>query len=92
MMRKWPAKHVQTKNCKIIPKQTNFFFVFLFFSNVNQLGFYMRYHLFLHYEWFLQNLEKDFIRTNMHTTVCKINMLKSVALLYGRVCLGHSIS
>ena len=27
------------------------------------------YHLFLHYEWFLQNLEKDFIQTNMHTTV-----------------------
>ena len=29
----------------------------------------MRYHLFLHYGWFLQNLGKDFIRTNMHTTV-----------------------
>ena len=26
-------------------------------------------HLFLHYGWFLQNLGKDFIRTNMHTTV-----------------------
>ena len=25
--------------------------------------------LFLHYEWFLQNLEKDFIWTNMHTTL-----------------------
>ena len=30
----------------------------------------MRYHFFLHYGWFLQNLGKDFIRTNMHTTVC----------------------
>ena len=30
----------------------------------------MRYHLFLQYGWFLQNLGKDFIRTNMHTTVC----------------------
>ena len=29
----------------------------------------MRYHLFLHYGRFLQNLGKDFIRTNMHTTV-----------------------
>ena len=29
----------------------------------------MRYHLFLHYGWFLQNLGKDFIPTNMHTTV-----------------------
>ena len=30
---------------------------------------HMRYHLFLQYGWFLQNLGKDFIRTNMHTTV-----------------------
>ena len=29
----------------------------------------MRYHFFLHYGWFPQNLGKDFIRTNMHTTV-----------------------
>ena len=28
-----------------------------------------RYHLFLHYGWFLQNHGKDFIPTNMHTTV-----------------------
>ena len=31
----------------------------------------MRHHLFLHYEWLLQNLEKDFIRTNMQKTVRK---------------------
>ena len=24
----------------------------------------------LHYKWFLQNLEKDLIKTNMQTTVC----------------------
>ena len=41
----------------------------IFFYNENHLGFYMRYHLFLHYGCFFQNLEKDFIRTNMHTTV-----------------------
>ena len=29
----------------------------------------MRYCLFLHYGWFLQNLEKGCIGTNMHTTV-----------------------
>ena len=29
----------------------------------------MRYHFFLYYGWFLWNLRKDFIRTNMHTTV-----------------------
>ena len=32
----------------------------------------MGYDLFLQYEWFLQNLGKDFIRTNMHTTVVDI--------------------
>ena len=32
-------------------------------------GFHMRYHFFLYYGWFLQKLRKDFIRTNMHTTV-----------------------
>ena len=37
--------------------------------NEKTKGFHMRYHLFLHYGWFLQNLEKDFIRTNRHTTV-----------------------
>ena len=41
---------------------------FLFFPSENQLGFHMRYHLFLHYGWFLQNLGKYFIRTNMHMT------------------------
>ena len=39
--------------------------------NEKTKGFHMRYHLFLHYGWFLQNLGKDFIRTNMHTTVIK---------------------
>ena len=29
----------------------------------------MRYHFLLHYGWFLQNLEKDFIPTLMNTTV-----------------------
>ena len=43
--------------------------MFLIFPNENQLGFHMRYRLFLHYGWFLQNLEKDFIPTNMHTNV-----------------------
>ena len=38
--------------------------------NENKQPVHMRYHLFLHYGWFHQNLGKDFIRTNMHTTVC----------------------
>ena len=44
----------------------------------------MRYHLFLHYGSFLQNLDKDFIQTNMYTTVfCQIicNPQKQCALL-----------
>ena len=44
---------------------------FLLHLNEKTKGFHMRYHLFLHYEWFLQNLGKDFIPTNMHTTVCQ---------------------
>ena len=36
----------------------------LFHPNENGLSFDMRHcWLFLHYGWFLQNLEKDFIRT-----------------------------
>jgi hypothetical protein len=48
----------------------------LFFSNENNLGFHMRYHFFLHYGWFLKNLGKDFIRTNMHTTLTWIFVKK----------------
>ena len=31
----------------------------------------MKYHLFLQYGWFLQNLGKDVIQTNMHMSVHK---------------------
>ena len=34
--------------------------------------FYMKYHFFLHYGWFLQNLGKEAVRTFMHTTVTGI--------------------
>ena len=50
----------------IIFFQKNFSLLHL---NENKQPFHMWYHLFLHYGWFLQNLGKDFIRTNMHTTV-----------------------
>ena len=43
-----------------------YIFVFL---NKNYHGFHMSWCLFLHYGWFLQNLEKGCTRTNMHTTV-----------------------
>ena len=39
--------------------------------NENYLDFHMSYRLFLHYGWFLQNLEKDFIPTLLHTTVTR---------------------
>ena len=29
----------------------------------------MRYHFFLHYGWFFQNVGKEAVRTFMHTTV-----------------------
>ena len=48
-----------------------FFSFFLFYLNENDLGFNMRCRLFLHYRWFLQNLEKGFIQTNMHTSLCR---------------------
>ena len=41
--------------------------IFLF-ANENQLGFHMKYHLFLQYGFFLQNFEKYFIQTNMHSS------------------------
>ena len=34
----------------------------------------MRYHFFLHYGWFFQNLEKEGRRTFMHTTVIWITL------------------
>ena len=50
----------------------------------------MRYHLFLHYGWFFQNLGKETVRTFMHTTVgpsptkkeeCKIFTYKTFLLI-----------
>ena len=60
------------------------------FSNENNLGFHIWYHFFLHYGCFLQNLGKDFIWTNMHTTVCfkhlhLVTGLRAQTLL-SRVC------
>ena len=37
----------------------------------------MRYHFFLHYGWFSQNLGKEAVRTFMHTTVCGGHNLNS---------------
>ena len=42
--------------------------------NENKQPVHMRYQLFLQYGWFLQNLGKDIIRTNMHTTVWKTSV------------------
>ena len=57
-----------------------------FFINEKTKGFHMRYHSFLHYGWFLQNLGKDFIPTNMHTTV--VHILSSRK--YSRMRYWHS--
>ena len=44
-------------------------FELFFLEKKTKNAFHMRYHFFLNYGWFLQNLRKYFIRTNMHTTV-----------------------
>ena len=44
------------------------FFGYWVFQRKIVLFFHMRYRLFLHYGWFLQNPAQGFIRTNMHTT------------------------
>ena len=60
-------------------RKLSFFFVGHFENN---LGFHIRYHFFLHYGWFLQNLGKGFIRTNMHMTVAtEFLSLKSYYIL-----------
>ena len=63
-------------------------FLCLVFPNENHHhGFHMRYHLFLHYELFLKNLKKDFILTNMSTTVISKNSYLMTACHLPDVCL-----
>ena len=45
---------------------------------------FMRYHFFLHYGWFLQNLEKDFIPTLLHTTVHSLICICYLLFLQGK--------
>ena len=47
-------------------------FWFFFFASYHwkTQPIYMRYHFFLHYGWFFQNLGKEGRRTFMHATVC----------------------
>ena len=56
-------------------------FFLIFFRMKNNLEVHMRYHLFLRYGWFLQNLGKDFIPSIMHTTVCNSLLLVLYAQL-----------
>ena len=44
----------------------------------------MRHHFFLHYGWFLQNLGKEAVRTNMHTTVKWSPLLSLLYLISDR--------
>ena len=62
-------------------------FFFLLHLNENKQTFHMRCHFFLHYAWFLQNLGKETVRTNMHTTVkrskrefCQFSKLRNAFL------------
>ena len=58
-------------------------FLFCFFL-MKQPWLSYEVSFFLHYVWFLQNLGKDFIRTNMHTTVAS-SFLGSVIIKYVQV-------
>ena len=60
---------IEQHQCPSFDLKKKYIYIWFFCSNENNLGFHMRYHFFLPYEWFLQNLGKDFIRTNMHTYV-----------------------
>ena len=40
----------------------------------------MRYHFFLHYGWFFQNLGKEGRRTFMHTTVATSSTSMTIVL------------
>ena len=52
----------------------------------------MRYHFFLHYGWFFQNLEKDFIPILLHTTVCSSSGAAMAAQRWRRGGLGHCVA
>ena len=48
-------------------------------------AFHMRYHFFLNYGWFLQNLGKEADRTNMHLTVHLSGTLDYVTQCYNKL-------
>ena len=56
------------------------------FPNINQFGIHIRYHLFLHFKWFFENLGKDFIRTNMDMTVFCLEKLNPCWHVHIRDC------
>ena len=57
----------------------------------------MRYHFFLHYGWFFQNLEKDFIPILLHMTVvfheitCSPNMAEKIFFYYTAQRFNHVV-
>ena len=55
-------------------------------SNEKKQLIHMRYHFFVHHEWFLQNLGKEAVRTNMHTTVI-IEFRSSFIKFFAQLCL-----
>ena len=50
----------------------------------------MRYHFFLHYGWFFQNLEKDFIPILLHMTVIdlgspRLPLINNIGMLMSKM-------
>ena len=56
----------------------------LFFLNEKHKGGSYEVVLFLYYGWFLQNLEKGCIQTNMHTTVSMKVFYKDIKIYSNR--------
>ena len=68
----------------------NFFFAS---SHRKMQPVYMRYHFFLHYGWFFQNLGKEAVRTFMHTTVYwKKRQAKVVSFLTRDTCTTKNVA
>ena len=67
-----------------------YFFRFLssFFasSNEKKQPIHMRYHFFVHHEWFLQNLGKEAVWTNIYTTVTCASGQKNIFSLEEMNC------
>ena len=67
-------------NCSIFQP----FLILCLHFKENKQPVHMRYHFFLHYGWFLQNLGKKAVRTNMHKTVSWVLYISFSQISFGK--------